>query len=244
MKKRRYGIVVAVVVVAALVAAYFIADAALRQSAEARVAKQISEQLPKTVSAHPNVTIGGFSVIAQYLSGSFERVSLDAPHTTVNDVPLDVHVVARGVPTDRSKPVDEMGGTVQLTQDAVNRLIDIPGATGEVKLGDGEIGYQATGSTLGIDFGYAVAASAKAAGSTILLTPKTVKLSAGSSSIDLSKLLGSVTQQPVPICVAKYLPSGVTVTGVSLTAKKATVTLASHSLALSSRAFKATGTCN
>jgi pimeloyl-ACP methyl ester carboxylesterase len=73
--------------------------------------------------------IGGFSVLQQYLSGSFERVELTAPKLVVTGAPLSAKVVATGVPADFSKPIADATGTLSISQESLNKLVKIPGAS-------------------------------------------------------------------------------------------------------------------
>ncbi len=77
-------IVIPVVVVVLLLV---VADAVTRAVAEQRVAAEIEKNLPDTVKAGVTVHIGGFSMLAQFLEGSFSDVDLVAPHATVNGAP-------------------------------------------------------------------------------------------------------------------------------------------------------------
>src|SRR4051812_7049116 len=74
--------------IVALVVVFFVADAVVRSYAEGRVASEIEKNLPDTVDGDVSVHIGGVSVIQQYLSGSFDRVELDAAKLTVQNVPI------------------------------------------------------------------------------------------------------------------------------------------------------------
>ncbi len=70
-----------VAVVAALAALVVVADVITRNVAEARFAEEIEANLPDGVEGDVGVTIGGLSVIAQYLSGTMQHVELSAPNS-------------------------------------------------------------------------------------------------------------------------------------------------------------------
>ncbi|HEY9324753.1 MAG TPA: LmeA family phospholipid-binding protein, partial [Agromyces sp.] len=70
------------VVLAVVVALVVVADIVARGIAEQRVAEEVEANLPDGVDGDVSVTIGGFSVIAQYLSGTMQHVELDAPELT------------------------------------------------------------------------------------------------------------------------------------------------------------------
>src|SRR4051794_32520597 len=119
LPKRKRPWVPVVIVVGALVVlvgVFFIADSVVRGVAEQRVSAQIEQNLPDNVNADVAVSIGGTSVIAQYLTGSFETVVLSAPDARVDGVPIDVKVTADGVPVDTSKTIGKVIATVSVDQ--------------------------------------------------------------------------------------------------------------------------------
>src|SRR6185437_5052962 len=65
--------------VVAVVVLLVVVDSVARAYAEQRVSAEIEKNRPAGVSGQVSTHIGGFSVLQQYLSGSFERVELDAP---------------------------------------------------------------------------------------------------------------------------------------------------------------------
>jgi hypothetical protein len=246
-RKRRWpivliGILIAIVI---LVIAFFVVDARLRVYAEGQVSDQVSANLPKSASGDVGVTIGGASTIVQYLTGSFQRVTLDAPHLTVNGTPVSADIVATDVPTDLSKPVGNLKGTINLTQSALNSLVTVPGSTGGLVLGSGTIKYNGSISVLGIPIGYEVTVKPVAHGDSVLLTPTSAKVTSGSFGFDLSKTLSdALGAKPVSVCVAQYLPRGVSVTDVAIAPGKATVVLDAPNLVLSEKSLNTKGSCS
>ncbi|KRE26122.1 DUF2993 domain-containing protein [Agromyces sp. Soil535] len=232
-------------VVAALAALVVVADVIVRNIAEARFAEQIEANLPDGVEGDVQVTIGGLSVIAQYLSGTMQQVELSAPELTVEGVPISVDVVGEGVPVDLAAPVERMSATIEADAAAVNRLVSVQGVEGDLAFGDGTVGY--TGSTrfLGLRIEYTVTARPTAAGDTVLLEPVGVEVAAGGGSIDVSgiveRLLGD---DPVPVCVADHLPAGVEVQQLTVDPAGATVTLEASGLRLDEASLATTGSCD
>ena len=117
-------------VVVAIAVLLVIADVVVRNIAEQRVAEQIEGKLPPGVDGEVDVSIGGFSVIAQYLTGTMDRVELSAPELTVEGAPLDVDVALQGVPVDFASPIALVDATVVADQATVNRLIAVRGHRG------------------------------------------------------------------------------------------------------------------
>ena len=201
----------------ALVALVVVADVVVRNIAEARFAEEIEANLPDGVEGDVGVTIGGLSVIAQYLSGTMQHVELSAPELDVEGVPIAVDVVGEGVPVDLALPVEHLTATIEADAAAVNRLIDVQGIEGELAFGDGTVGYTDSVRFLGFPIEFTVTARPTAAGDTVLLEPVGVEVAAGGGSIDVSgivdRLLGD---DPIPVCVAEHLPGGVEVQQITV----------------------------
>jgi hypothetical protein len=237
-----FGIVIPVLL---LTVAFFVVDAGVRSYAEGRVRDEIQQNLPAGVTGAVTVHIGGASVIAQYLAGSFERVEVDAPALTINGIPVAASVVAAGVPADLTKPVASASGTLRVDQAALNQLVRVPGATGGVTLGQGTLTYDGTTTLAGFRIGYQVAATPKANGATVLLQPKDAKVTAGGGGIDLTApLVAALGQTPVAVCVAQYLPVGFAVTAVDVTPMSATITVNAQNVVLSRATLGTRGSCS
>lgn len=227
-----------------IVALLVVADGVLRSYAEGRVASEIEKNFPSDVSGDVTVHIGGFSVIQQYLKGSFDSVHLAAPKLMVNGSPVEASVDATGVPVDSSKAVSSIVGTLAVSQASLNRLVQIPGATGDITLGEGVLGYDGRIDLLGLPVGYTVKAKPEAAGTTVLLHPQSASLKTGAGNVDLSRLLNAVTARgPFPICAAQYLPKGVDVSGITIVPGDATVRLTAKDFVLDEATLRSKGSC-
>ncbi|WP_158863160.1 LmeA family phospholipid-binding protein [Leifsonia sp. AG29] len=234
-----------VIPVAVLVVLFVVADAAVRAYAEKQVSAEIEKNLPQDVSGPVSTHIGGVSVIQQYLAGSFDRVELDAPHLTVKGAPLSASVVATGVPADFSKPIAKARGTLEVSQDSLNKLVQIPGATGDITLGAGTVGYDGKIDLLGLPVGYTVTAKARAAGEQVLLEPQKASLKTGTGDVNLTRLLQALTSQgPFPVCAAQYLPDGVTVNDIHISQGHATVVFGASDFVLNDRFLGSKGSCS
>ena len=235
------AIAIVVVIAALLVVAYVVA----RGIAERRFGEQIRMNLPEGVDGQVDVSIGGLSVIAQYLMGTMERVELSAPELEVNGTPVAVDVVGEGVPVDLASPVTAITGTISADEDAVNQLVSVPGVNGAFTLGEGTVGYAGTIEVLGFSLDYSATASPTAAGDTVLLVPEGVELESGVGVVDVSvaveRLLGD---SPIAVCVAQYLPEGVEVGSIEIAGGVATVELEARGITLDEQSLARTGTCD
>ena len=232
------------VVLAVVVALLVVADVVARGITEQRVADDIEANLPDGVEGDVSVTIGGFSVIAQYLSGTMERVELDAPELTVEGAPLAVSVVAEGMPVDLASPVDQLTATITADADAINRLITVAGVPSGLTLGDGTVGYEGRIQIFGLPITYQVTATPVAAGDSVLLEPDGVEVGAVGAAIDVSgivdRLLGG---DPLEICIADRLPDGVQLESIAVTPGAAAIRLQADGLVLDAASLEQTGSC-
>lgn len=237
------------VVLVLLVVAVVVADVALRRYAQGQITTQLTDALPDSVTADPDVSIGGFSFISQYLAGSFDTVTINAPAVSAEGVDLSVKIVAKNVPTDESQPVKKLSGTISLDQDAVDHVVRNAGASAllggdaGVRLGDGILSYDGRVSFLGFTIGYTAAAKPVAKGTRIDLQPTSIDVTSGPVAIDVKSLLGALANKPIPVCVAQYLPPDFRVTGVAVQPDHATVTLEANNVVLSDLDFSTRGSC-
>ncbi|MBT2498314.1 DUF2993 domain-containing protein [Agromyces sp. ISL-38] len=234
-----------VVVVVAIGALLVVADVVTRNIAEQLTREQIEAGLPAGVEGDVDVSIGGFSMLAQLLSGTIDHVELSAPKLVVEGAPLDIDVVAEGVPIDLASPVANVDATIEIGQDAVNRLVTVPGIDGGLTFGQGTIGYEGTTDLLGVAVDYSVAAKPTAAGASVLLEPVDVTVGAGGAAIDVSDLIARlVGDDPLDVCVAQYLPEGVEVSSITITPGTAHVELDAQRIMIDRASLEQTGSCD
>ncbi|WP_448809446.1 LmeA family phospholipid-binding protein [Agromyces bauzanensis] len=239
---RVWGTLAAIIV--ALAVLLVVADIVVRNVAEERFGQEIRANLPEGVDGEVDVAIGGFSVIAQYLSGTMDQVRLSAPALDVNGATVAVDVVGEGVPVDLASPVAELTGTITVDEDSLNRLVEVAGVEGGFTLGDGVVGYQGTLDVLGLAIDYSVTARPTAAGDTVLLQPEGVDVGTGGDAVDVSGLVDRLLgDDPIPVCVAERLPEGVEVQDLRITPGTATVELRAQELMLDEASLARTGSC-
>lgn len=246
-RPRRRGLralIWAVGAVVVLIGMFFVADAIVRQVAQNEVSSQIQKELPPDVTAKDlTVTIHGFSVIGQFIAGRFDQVDLDAAHATVQGAPLSARVVAYDVPTDFSKPVGRIDGSVVISQDSVNQLVQLPDAT-SVTLGDNTVGLKGTGQILGISVQYTASVTPTLKnGDTVVLTPHDVSVKAGGGTLDVTRFAKDLLPQSIPICVAQYLPKGVEATGLAVQQGSASISVGATDFVVDDASLQSKGTC-
>ncbi len=246
-KRRRpwVPIVVVIGVIVVLVGAFLIADTIVRGVAEDRVAAQIEQSLPEGVDADVAVSIGGASVIAQYLTGTFEHVDLRAPGASVDGIPLDVRVSADAVPLDPKQTIGRVVATIRIDADGAAALAKTAGLPGTLTLGDDEVGYAGEATVLGFTIPYDFSVAPTTTAERVNLMPTSVNVDTGFLGvIDLRALVtGFLQGDPPSICVAQYLPEGVDLDRLVVTPEAATATLTSTTLRLDEASLQTLGSC-
>ena len=115
---------------------------------------------------------------------------------------------------------------------------------GDVVLGDGAVAYSDSVRVLGIPIDYTVTARPTAAGDTVFLEPTGVEVGAGGGAVDVSGLVDRLMgDDPIPVCVAEYLPEGVEVQQLTVEPGSATVTLGATGISLDEQSLATRGSC-
>jgi hypothetical protein len=246
-RRRRIGwLVVSGLVVLGLVGAYFIVDSVLRTYAQNRVRQEIQAGLPEGVAGDIAVSIGGQSVIWQFFSGSFDRIELTAPRLKVAGAEAAVHLVATDVPLNTSKALGDVRGTIEMDKESINTLVAQAGVPigSAVDLGDGRVSYTGDVTVFGMPLGYRATARPDVRGGSIILRPTDAEITTGIGAFNLTGVVERVLgDKPVTICVSRYLPAGIDLTGVTVTPDRVRLSLHASALKLDEASLSTTGSC-
>jgi len=246
-RRRSIGwLVVAGIVVLGLVGAFFIVDSMLRTYAQNRVRQEIQAGLPEGVAGDVAVSIGGQSVIWQYLNGSLDRIELTAPRLTLGGAQASVHLIATGVPVNTSKPLGDVRGTIEMDKKAINTLVERAGVPigSAVDLGDGRVSYTGEVTVFGMPLGYRATARADVRGGSIILRPTDAEITTGIGAFNLTGVVERVLgDKPVTICLSQYLPPGIDLTDVTVTPDRVRISLHAAGLKLDQASLSTTGSC-
>ncbi|GEM_PF-531768 len=247
-RRPRRGLLVGAIVAASLLVlaiATVVTDIWLRGASERQVAAQIEQELPEGVSGDVDVTIGGTSMLWQLFIGRFDRVQVSAPELDVNGAILDVEVVLEGTPRDRSQPTDRATATIALSEAAVSELIPIPGVGDGLRFEDGRVAFTGTVEILGFPIEYRADATVEADGDTVLITPESVRIVGGSAEFELGGIAEDLLRiDPIPVCVAQFLPDGAQVDELAWEGGVVTVVLEGEDLVLDEALLERTGSCD
>lgn len=239
-------VVVVAVVLALAVIAFFVTDPLVRQAAEARITQQVRQTLPDGVSASGvTTTVAGRPVLLQLAAGRLDDVRIASDDVDVDGTTIAVRLRARGLPTDTSKPVDHLTGTITAGQAAVARVVKVPGAEStSVSLADGAVVVKPEIRLLGIAITARVTGAVHLDWPTVTITPRNVSVASGSNSVDLSGPVKRLfADRTLSICAAQYLPEPLSLTSIRLTPGTAVLGITGDDVALDDDTLSSRGSC-
>jgi hypothetical protein len=245
-RRKRRGRTVAIVLVAVLVVLavlVVVAEFVLRGVVDRTVASQVEQSLPASTTGTVDAHVPGV-VIPQLLRGTLDDVRITSDRLTVEGIPLAADVTAHDVPVDGEGAVHDVDGTVRLAAGAVKDLSKYSPLFERVRLIDGGVELRGSASVLGYEIGYAADGSvaAQADGRGVTITPRTVRITNSTLGLKVDDIPG-VSDVPVPVCTAQFLPESLRVRSLHLTASAATVRVTADALPLSEDGLRTTGRC-
>lgn len=243
-RKRRRWPVVLIVVVVVLAVLVVVAEFVLRGVVDRLIAQQVEQSLPAgatgTVQAHANGV-----VIPQLIGGSLDEVEISSEKLTIDGVPLAADVTAHDVPIDGEGDVRDVDGHVTLASSSVKDLAKYSPLFDRLSLADGGVELSGTSAVLGYDITYAAkgAVVAQDDGKGITITPKTVRITNSALGLKVDSIPG-VTNVPVEVCTARFLPSQLRVRSLDITSSQASVRVTADSLPLNEQGLQTVGKCS
>ena len=262
--RRRWPWIVAVLVVVALAAAaWFAGEAIARGIVERTIRDQIAQRLALPAGQQVDVDIPG-AVLPQLIAGRFDEITISGA-----DVPLsqaagqtggaaqaggaeltgDVVVRASGVPVRGEGEMTDATASVTLDQAQLQQLLssvdEFPAST--VALDEPDVEVTAQLRVLAVTVPVGVGLSPSAADGELVLTPRTLQVAGAEVSADaLLDQFGAVASTVIrdwDVCVASYLPSGMTLTGVRVAGQTLVADFSIDGGILRDEALQQKGTC-
>ncbi|MDP4333195.1 LmeA family phospholipid-binding protein [Curtobacterium sp. A7_M15] len=243
-KRRRRWPVVLVVVLVVLAALVVIAEFVLRGVVDRIIAQQVEQSLPSGATGEVEAHAKGI-VIPQLISGQLDEVEISSEKLTIDGIPLAADVTARDVPVDGKGDVRDVDGHVRLAATSVKDLAKYSPLFDRLSLVDGGVELSGKAAVLGYDITYAAKGDVAAQddGKGITITPKTVRITNSSLGLKVDSIPG-VTNVPVEVCTARFLPEGLLVRSLDVTASEATVRVTADSLPLNEAGLQTVGSCS
>ena len=253
-RRRRWwmgALIALVITVILLLIAFFVGDALARQYATGLVKEKIVAALKLDPTAAVDVNLGDGSILLQAAAGSLDDLRVHIPEFVLGEVTGEAEITATDVPIDTSKPLGMMGIEVTVDEANVQKLsgylsgVDLT----SIELRDKVIRISTNIDVLLTNIPVAVDLAPSASDGGISFEPVTVLLGDQRVSVaDLraipgisgivGNLLGSRT-----VCVASYLPQGLTVEDVTVVGTDLVVSINGDGVALGGAGFSQQGTC-
>lgn len=219
-RRRVWPWIVAFVIVAVLaVVAWFAAEAVARGIVERTVRTEIANRLSLPADHEIDVEVPGM-VLPQLIGGTLDQITVSSQDVPVGEFEGDVTVTATDVPVRGDSDIGAATATVVLDEAQLQALlstIDQFPVEG-VSLAAPDVAMQTQLQLFGVEFPVGVALTPSVADGDIVLTPSTFEV--GGAQIDAGQLsqrfgaLADVVVRDWTVCIAEYIPAGVTLTDV------------------------------
>jgi len=242
-RRRRRWPIVLVVVLVFLAALVVVAEFVLRGVVDRIIAEQVEEALPDGTTGQVEAHAGGV-VIPQLLRGSLDDVDITSDRITVEGVPLAADVTVHDVPVDGTGSVRDVDGTVTLASDSVKELSRYSPLFDRLSLADGGVQLSGATAVLGYDITYTAkgAVVADRDGKGVTITPETVRITNSALGLKVDSIPG-VTEVPVRVCTATFLPEQLRIRSLDISSSRATVRVTADALPLSEQGLRTVGSC-
>ena len=242
-RKRRRWPVVLVVVVLVLAALAVVAEFVLRGVVDRTIADQVEQSLPEGATGEVTAHADGI-VVPQLIAGTLDRVDITSDRLTVDGVPLAADVTAHQVPVDGKGDVHDVDGHVTLAATSVKDPAKYSPLFERMRLVDDGVELSGSTAVLGFDISYAATGdvSAQSDGRGVTITPRNVRITNPQLGLGVDSIPG-VTNVPVQVCTAQFLPEQLRVRSLAISAQQATVRITAGSLPLTEQGLRTVGTC-
>jgi hypothetical protein len=189
-------------------------------------------------------------VLLQLAKGSLDEVTITSDDVALGAVAGDMTVHATGVPVRDEEPLDSVSATIVIDQAQLRALLGtVDGFPADsVALEDPDVTMTYPLEVLGVDVPITVALTPGAKDGDVVLTPSAFRLGdAEISADDLRGRFGGIAQTVLgdwQVCIAQYLPAGVTLTGLDVSGDTLVGTVAVDGRIGIDPDLQANGTCD
>lgn len=222
MKRRVIGWVVGIVVaIAVLVGLWFAAEAIARDLVVKTIRQQVVANFQLSADQQLDVDVQG-AVLPQLIAGKLSDVTVSAPDVTVREFTGTVTVHAEGIPTRGDGPMDAASAVVTLDEEQLRSLLahmdGFPADTVTIDAPNLAVTIELNALFTKIPVGVHLGVTAHEG--EIVLSPASLDLAGATISADQLRsqfgVLASLALRDWNVCIAEYLPAGLTLTGVAV----------------------------
>jgi hypothetical protein len=235
--------------VAVVLGALWGVDAWARQQVADHVAEKVQQVLSLGSDQAVRVRVGGFSVIAQVLAGSFDELGVDVDSVQMGDLTGGVTLTAKGVPIDLSKPVGSVQIEFRVSEKNLQAVAQLLSATAidKVELVGPEVRFTSELTLFGFPLNLGVGVEPFADHGQIGFTPTSLELNGSrTSAADLVGTFGAAANavlQTRSFCVARWLPAALNLDEVVVRDKELVVTIGAKKAIFDDASVRTLGTC-
>jgi hypothetical protein len=251
-RRRSWPVIVVVVVLGALVAGFFVADAAAKNYAEDQIRQKLVAALGVDPETEVQVTIGGGPVLLQALGGRLATVDVTIPRLAFGQLVGSASLHASQVPLDENAPLNKLAISYRVSEKNATALAsNLSGLKlDSITLDKPEIVAKSSFSVFGIGIPLALGLTPSVAKGELVFTPTTIQVNGASftaAQLFATPGLGAVAKQLLhqqAFCVAQYLPKALTVTSAEVADHQFVLSISGDGAALGGPAFTTKGSCS
>ncbi|WP_375384835.1 DUF2993 domain-containing protein [uncultured Microbacterium sp.] len=221
-RRRAWPWIVAIVLVVVLAAAaWFAGEWIARDLVTKTIRQQVITSLALPADQPIDVAIAG-AVLPQLIGGHLDDVTVASDDVPLGQLTGDVTVHAEGIGLSEPPTAKTATATVSLDSAQLQSLLANTGTISidSFELAEPNVTAGTTLSVLGLQLPVAVALTPSAANGELVLTPASVQVAGAElSAADVRSRFGGVADSVLRgwnICVAQYLPVGLTLTSVAV----------------------------
>lgn len=251
VKRRRLTpwLISAGVVIVLAVAAWFVAEQVARGILSNTVRDKLISELALPKGQPIAIDVAG-AVLPQLIGGTISNATVTSHDVTLGDFTGDVVVHAAGVPVRGSGPIRKASATVSVTQPQLQKLLsNVEGFPADkLSLDAPDLAFNVDLNLLAVTVPLGVTLEPSAENGELVLTPQTLR--AGGTEISaqaLAQQFGPLVSSFVKhwtVCVAAYIPAGVSLSTVAVSGSNLVADFAIDGRIVSDKALQQKGTCS
>ena len=235
------------VVVALIVGAWFAGEAIARDVVVGTVREEVRTNLALPADQPIDVDVPGL-IIPQLLGGRLDEVRIAAEDVPVDQVVADIVVDAKDVPLGGGE-VRDARATVRIDEEQLPNLLQ--GVDGfpleEIGIDAPDITAQTELSVFGLAVPIALSLTPTVEEGMLVLSPASIEVAGAEVTADAVRRQFGVVAEALlrdwPVCVAQYLPSGLTLADVEVTETAVVATFDIADTMLSDTSLRERGSC-